>query len=292
MLKRITCLALSVVILLSFWTQQVIAAGNESVIPTPVELPSVEVQPEIKIPEGPQLYVNGTLVENAALTYHKGIAYVSLRAASQALRPDATITWEQNQAVISAEGLHFTIDPNNTYVTANNRCLFIPEGILCENGTIRIPARVISKVFDAEFSHSLDTQDIKLTSGSGALIPADQFYNKDDLYWLSHIIYAESGNQPLAGKIAVGNVVMNRVADPVFPNSIYGVVFQKNQFTPVKNGTIHLTPNEESVLAAKLCLEGAVILPTALWFNRAKGNSWAAKHKEYITTIGSHDFYV
>ena len=292
MLKRITCLALSIVFLLSFWSQQVVAAGNETIIPTPVELPSLEIQPEIHVPEGPQFYVNGTLVENAALTYHKGIAYVSLRAASQALRPDAKITWEQNQAVITAEDLLFTVDPNNTYVTANDRCFFIPEGILYENGIIRIPARTISKVFDATFSHSLETQDIKLTSGSGVLIPADQFYDPDDLYWLSHIIYAESGNQPLEGKIAVGNVVMNRVADPVFPNSIYGVVFQKNQFTPVKNGTIHLTPNEESVLAAKLCLEGTVILPTALWFNRAKGSSWAAKHKEYITTIGSHDFYV
>lgn len=291
MFKRITCVALSFALLMSVWAQQVAAADNETAVSTQVELPSVEIQPEVVEPDGPQLYVDGVLVENAALTYRKGIAYVSLRAVSQALRPDCEIVWDQTQAIITAENLYFTVNPNNNYVTANGRCLYVQQGILFENGSIQIPARVLCKVFDAKFSHSLETQNITLTSGSGALIPADEYYNEDDLYWLSHIIYAESGNQPLNGKIAVGNVVMNRASNPIFPDSIYGVVFQKNQFTPVKNGTINLTPNEDSIVAAKLCLEGAVVLPTALWFNRVNGNSWAAKHKEYVTTIGGHDFY-
>ena len=61
----------------------------------------------------------------------------------------------------------------------------------------------------------------------------------------------------MEGKIAVGNVVLNRVNDPRFPNTVYGVVFQRNQFTPAMTGTINRTPNESSVIAAKLCLEGA-----------------------------------
>lgn len=291
MFKRITCLVLSLTFIMSLCAQQVVAAGNDSVVPPSVELPVVEVQPEVIEPEGPQLYVNGTLVKNAALTYRRGIAYVSLRAASLALRHDAEIVWADNQAIITAEGLHFTVNPDNSYVIANDRCIYIPNGIVCENGIISIPARVISKVFDAKLYHNLDTQDIKLISGSGALVPADEYYDEDDLYWLSHIIYAESGNQPLEGKIAVGNVVMNRTKNPIFPDSIQGVIFQKNQFTPVKNGTINLTPNAESVLAAKLCLEGTVLLPTALYFNSAKRSSWAAKNKTYLATIGSHAFY-
>ena len=252
-------------------------------------LPSENQNPE---PEGPRLFLNTEVVEQSALIYHRDIAYVSLRAVALALRPDAVITWTGDYAEVKADGLYITVCPDDNYIVANDRCLYAPEGVLYEDGIIRVPARVIAKAFDASFSYNTITKDIYLTSGSGAITPADEFYDKDDLYWLSHIIYAESGNQPLAGKIAVGNVVMNRVADPVFPNSIYGVVFQKNQFTPVRNGTIHLTPNKESVVAAKLCLDGAVVLPTALWFNSTRTNSWAAKHKVYITTIGGHAFYV
>ena len=291
MFKRITCLALTVALFMGIMAQQVVAAGNESDTSATTEVSSVEVNTEVTEPEGPQLFVDGVLIENAALTYHHGIAYASLRVISQIMRPECEIVWDQTQAIITTEDLYFTVNPYNNYVTANGRCLYVPYGILFENGTICIPVRVLCTVFDATYHYAYANQNINIYSGSGVLASADEYYNADDLYWLSHIINAESGNQPLQGKIAVGNVVMNRAADPIFPNSIYGVVFQKNQFTPVKNGTINLTPNEESIVAAKLCLEGAVVLPTALWFNRANGKSWASKHKEYITTIAGHDFY-
>lgn len=53
---------------------------------------------------------------------------------------------------------------------------------------------------------------------------------------LSTIIYCEAGNQPYEGQIAVGSVVMNRVASRNFPNSISGVIYQKGQFSPVTSG--------------------------------------------------------
>lgn len=294
MFKRISCFALSLVLFFGITAQQVVAAGNE-IEPqqsTATESIIADVAVENTAPVGPSLLVNETVVDHAALIYHNDIAYVSLRYAALALRPDAVLTWAKGCAVITADGLNVTVDPDVNYIVANGRYLYLPEGVLHENGIIRIPAQTIAKIFDASFTQNSETQIVSLTTGSGAITSGDKFYDKDDLYWLSHIINAESGNQSLTGKIAVGNVVMNRVADPIFPNSIYGVIFQKNQFTPVKNGTINLTPNSESVLAAKLCLDGAVVLPTALWFNSAKANSWAAKHKVYITTIGAHAFYV
>lgn len=295
MLKRVSCFALSMVLLLSIFLQQGVAAGSEiEMQPVTSEEIIEEIHVEIDIPEPitSSLLVDNTVVSDAALIFHKDIAYVSLRHAALALRPDAIISWEKGCAVITAEGLKVSLDPDNNYLVANGRYLYLPEGALHQDGIIRIPARVIAKIFDAAFSYDSVSQNVYLTSGSGAITSGDEYYDKDDLYWLSHIINAESGNQSLIGKIAVGNVVLNRVADPVFPNSIYGVIYQKNQFTPVKNGTIKLTPNAESVVAAKLCLDGAVVLPTALWFNSAKANSWAAKHKVYITTIGAHAFYV
>lgn len=290
MFKRISCLALCLILVFGISVQQVVAAGNEievSVVtnPTPVEVQDTK-------PVAPALYVDGTIVEHSALVYRNEIPYVSLRYVAMALRPDAVVTWTGDYASVTAYGLEITVNPDLNYVVSNGRYLYLPEGVLYEKGLIRIPAQMMAKIFDAEYSLDPVTKNITFTSGSGSLVHGNEFYDKDDLYWLSHIIHAESGNQPLEGKIAVGNVVLNRVADPIFPDSIYGVIFQKNQFSPVKNGTINLTPNEESVLAAKLCLDGAVVLPTALWFNSTKSNSWASRHKTYITTIGGHAFYV
>lgn len=57
-----------------------------------------------------------------------------------------------------------------------------------------------------------------------------------DLELLSTIIYCEAGNQPYEGQLAVGSVVMNRVASRSFPNSISGVIYQSGQFSPVASG--------------------------------------------------------
>ena len=134
---------------------------------------------------------------------------------------------------------------------------------------------------------------VELHSGTGPILSGDQYYNADNLYWLSHIIYAESGNQPLDGKIAVGNVVLNRMNSPMFPNTVYGVVFQRNQFTPVANGSIYLEPNEESVAAAKLCMDGANTAGSSLYFvnPRTAPNSWASRNRPYVATIGAHAFF-
>ena len=90
---------------------------------------------------------------------------------------------------------------------------------------------------------------VEITSGSSPIPSGTLAYQEDVVYWLSRIIYAESGNQSLDGKIAVGNVVLNRVASPRFPNTVYEVIFQRNQFTPAMTGSINRTPSAESVIA-------------------------------------------
>lgn len=57
-----------------------------------------------------------------------------------------------------------------------------------------------------------------------------------DLDLLAAIIYCEAGNQSYEGKLAVGSVIMNRVASGSFPSSISGVIYQSGQFSPVSSG--------------------------------------------------------
>lgn len=61
----------------------------------------------------------------------------------------------------------------------------------------------------------------------------------NDIYTLGKLIEAEAGNQDETGKRLVCDVVLNRVADPRFPDSIEKVIFQKNQFSVAWTGVIH-----------------------------------------------------
>ena len=99
-----------------------------------------------------------------------------------------------------------------------------------EAGRVVVPLKELVKAFDAKLSWDPADGTTSITTGSGGIASGDSFYNQDDLFWLSRVVYAESGNQSLDGKIAVANVVLNRVKSPIFPNTIEGVLAQKNQF--------------------------------------------------------------
>jgi N-acetylmuramoyl-L-alanine amidase len=125
---------------------------------------------------------------------------------------------------------------------------------------------------------------------------ADKVYDDGAVYWLSRIISAEARGESLRGKMAVGNVVLNRVRSTQFPNTIYGVIFDKKygvQFAPTANGTIYHAPTEESIIAAKMCLEGYSISNTALYFfnPRYTSGSWVRQNREYAFTLGNHMFF-
>ena len=202
--------------------------------------------------------VNGiTLAADVPNRVEARTTYVSYWPIVSALYPNATAEWVNGQAEVKADGLTLHIKPG--------------AGV--------------------EWDGTQST--IQITSGSGPILSGEQAYQADVVYWLSRIIYAESGNQPLDGKIAVGNVVLNRVASPRFPNSVYEVIFQRNQFTPAANGSINRTPSAESVVAAKLCLDGANTAGSALYFVNptVAPGSWASRNRPYVATIGAHAFY-
>ena len=210
------------------------------------------------------------------------------------LTPGAQVSWNGSSATVYKEGvLSLTAVPGQDYIIANGR--YLPtEGIVAKNGSVLIPLNTIVKATDA--SCVWISGKLALTTGSGGILSADQFYNADDLYWLSRIIYAESGNQPLSGKIAVGNVVLNRVASDRFPDTVKSVVFDRKdavQFEPVANGTVYHEPTLESVLAAKLVLDGARAAGDSLYFIAPEltTNHWTMENQDFVVTIGCHWFY-
>lgn len=83
--------------------------------------------------------------------------------------------------------------------------------------------------------------------------------SQSDIDLLATIIRAEAGNQPQAGKRAVADVILNRVASDEFLNSIAGVIYQKGQFTSVRDGNFYkavYTKDETDYEAALTELSG------------------------------------
>ena len=243
-----------------------------------------------------QLTVDGAILAQADRYIYDNTTYVPLRAVAEALRPDASIVWEDGQAVVRAEGLSLSAQPGAVYIQANGRALYVPDAVQSPQGSTYLPVRVLAAALDAQVHWEPATGAVSITGGSGSIVPAELHYDEQDLYWLSRIISAESKGEPLLGQIAVGNVILNRVACADFPDSVYEVIFDQRwggQFSPVRNGTIYDTPSESSLLAAKLCLEGANTAGDSLYFLAPElaGNFWTMEQRSYVTTIGSHWFY-
>lgn len=242
------------------------------------------------------LCVDGEYVSvEVARVQHDGVTYVALAPMAKELDESVQIGWDGSSSTVTVKSskLSLSAKVGQLYIQANGRYLYVPEGVQMVGGKVTVPLSVLVKAFDARLSWDAASGTVVVNRGSGAIQSGDSYYNQDDLFWLSRIIQAECGNQPLEGRMAVGNVVLNRVKNPAFPNTVKGVLSQKNQFTTWKNGALaKRTPNATSVIAAKLVLDGGEVESTkgATFFD-SKSNSWAARNKTCVAVIGNHKFY-
>ena len=110
----------------------------------------------------------------------------------------------------------------------------------------------------------------------------------EELKLLANIIYCEAGSESYVGKVAVGNVIMNRVKSASQPNTITEVVYAKGQFSPARNGSLQRALSSDKAdatcyQAAIEALAGAQPVGEKLFFRRNNGRSGQV--------IGHHVFY-
>lgn len=241
------------------------------------------------------LSVNGQNLwaESQARLVERDTTYVSLRAVTSVLAPDAGVTWEDGTAWVQGEGLTLSAKPGEQWLSVNGRALYVPHGVRLDGGSTLVPVRTLAQALGGQVEWSAG-EGVILTPGNGR--PEAAPYTEEDLYWMARIISAESRGEPLLGKLAVGTVVLNRVRSDEFPDTIHEVVFDREwgvQFTPVANGTVYDEPTQESVLAAKLVLDGARAAGDSLYFIAPEltDNHWTMENRTYVTTIGCHWFY-
>lgn len=245
--------------------------------------------------------VNVTLDGRAVLQGEAAIinstTYVPLRSFSELMGADS-ISWnaKTQTATVTKNGISTYVTSGALYIGANGRYFFTVEKVLNINNRLFVPIRAIAKAFSVNVDWNNATRTVILTTTGKTLTSGDKYYDSTDLYWLSRIINAEASGESLSGMIAVGNVVLNRRASKQYPNTVYGVVFDRKggtQFSPVAMGTIYRTPSQSSVIAAKICLEGYSIDNNILFFMNPKiaTSNWISKNRPFAFTIGQHDFY-
>lgn len=115
--------------------------------------------------------------------------------------------------------------------------------------------------------------------------------NRNEVTLLAMVIEGEAADEPYQGKVAVGAVILNRMASDKFPNTMSGVVYQDWAFESVMNGQYTRPLTSESIKAAQAAIQGWDPTNGALYFwNPATATSKWVWSRPVTDQIGRHVF--
>ena len=113
----------------------------------------------------------------------------------------------------------------------------------------------------------------------------------NDIELMAKMVYAESRGEPFEGQVAVASVILNRVKDGRFPNTVPGVIYQPGAFSPVQNGQLYQAPNATAYKAVDNALKGWDASGGAIYFfNPSTATSSWIWSRQIIKKIGKHYF--
>jgi len=164
-----------------------------------------------------------------------------------------------------------------------------------------VPVRVVAEALGATVEWNGDIRAVVITTasdGDGSASASSKppvssaLVTAEDMEIMVRAIASEATGEPFLGKVAVGAVIVNRVMDSYFPNSIREVVFQPRQFSVIGDGrffSIH--PTKQDYEAAREALRGTDPSYGALYFyNPRKTRDWFVHSRHTLVVIGGHRF--
>ena len=216
--------------------------------------------------------MNGASLYSTRDLLKSGVTYVPLRAFSDAVYDGFDITWNAGARTATVRDGDFVLRARvgDKFITVDGQKIYSSVPNLLVLNRIHVPVRSLCTAMGLEVVWNSARRMVSVNGSYGSdndyMPPVEDQPESDagaidseDLFWLARIIHAESSGEPMAGKIAVGTVVMNRVKSSMYPNTVYGVIFDKKfgtQFTPVASGTIYNDPSVDSIEAARRVLAG------------------------------------
>ncbi len=134
------------------------------------------------------------------------------------------------------------------------------------------------------------------TGGSNDYFTDANGYTADELLLIAQVVHEEAKGNSLEAQAAVANTIYNRIKSSRFPNSVKGVIFQKNQYTVVRSAEQigAVKPSSKAVDAVlQIFVDENTILPADVMYFRtaSKGTFWSDNY-EYYGTYGNNSFFI
>lgn len=224
--------------------------------------------------------------------YESGKAYGLVSEFTE--RMGVEVKWLQTakMAVLMINDDYVSFQMDSNIVLVNNESFEMNGNAFLREGSLYVPLDTLLEKLGATYVWDDVLLHAQISGENLKIDPAEirkTNYTNEDILWLARIINAETRGGSLDKKIAVANVVLNRVASPRFPNTIYEVIYQRGQFPPAyRSGFATSVPTELSVLAAKRALMGVVVAKDCLFFNN---RPFTSKADSFYKLIEGDYFY-
>lgn len=225
--------------------------------------------------------------------------YMPLEGLCRLAGADVSSSAQDGYYTLSGSGFELQYWEGDHYLCVNNRYYYSANGFPCINGRVYVPVSLAERLFSVtaciqDGCIHVNTSGICLPSGWAGYY--EDTFGEDSVWWLSHIIHAEAYREGFEGHLGVGNVVMNRVASPLYPDTVAEVVSDTDyglQFDGTTDEAFEEEPDSVSLITAYLALEGYSVVGDSLFFivPEACDITWFEQSLEYYTDIDNLRFY-
>ena len=213
----------------------------------------------------------------------------------------ATVAWDgDNEAATLHTPIGDTIQMRNgvPVVTHNDRRYVMDTAPFLANGRTYLPFRVVAELMSATVQWDEAERRATLTSGEPAearaasLLQEAKPYTEEELQLLVKLVQVEAGYESYEGQLAIANIILNRVKDDRFPDTVRDVIYSGRQFPPAHNGLLDKSePNASALRAARDALDGRNNIEDAVYFYNPDVTGGAFWDRlEVVAVIGNHTY--
>ncbi|MEW6977954.1 cell wall hydrolase [Bacillus pumilus] len=197
---------------------------------------------------------------------------------------------QEQQGTLSHELSQAPVKHQLSYIDQDDHHKVIPA---FSEGKRQPKVKMLSTSTEEKASKPKQKRQVKSETTKEANSKKQTRYSNEEMDLLSRLVHAEAKGESYAGKKAVASVVLNRVEHSSFPDSVRAVIYQRNAFQPVSNGSINDKADQDSVKAVKQVVKEHDRTTKAIYFYNPKTatDNWIRSRK-IVERIGRHVFAV